>query len=157
MTETARAGAAAALRPMRSDDLDAVAAIERDLYPHPWRREHFAELLALPAGLAWVALDPAGGVAGYAVGWVAADEGEIANLAVAVPWRRRGVGGELLSAALGEARDRGARRVWLEVRASNAPAQALYAGHGFRVTARRPNYYTHPREDALIMSLGLDS
>lgn len=141
---------------MESGDLDEVAALERDLYPNPWRREHFAEFLSLPAGLAWVADDSAGGLAGYALAWVAADEGEVANLAVARGWQRRGIGSRLLEIVLREARARGARRVWLEVRASNLAAQSLYSRHGFRVAGRRKGYYMGPREDALVMAADLD-
>jgi len=141
---------------MEKHDLDRVAELERELYPNPWRREHFAEFLALPPGFAWVGLDPAGEVVGYALAWVAADESEIANLAVARSWQRRGVGSRLLGAALHEARSRGARRAWLEVRASNAAAQGLYAGHGFHVVGRRKSYYLSPREDALVMSADLE-
>lgn len=144
-----------ALRRMEPRDLDAVAGIERDLYPNPWRREHFAELLALPAGSAWVAIGDDGAVAGYAVGWVAADEAEVANIAVAPDRQRRGIGAGLLAALLGDAAARGARRAWLEVRASNAPAQALYARFGFRVVGTRAGYYWRPREDALVMATDL--
>ena len=145
----------AQVRPMEPGDLDAVAAIESALYPNPWHREHFAELLDLPAGIAWVAVEGDGTVSGYGVGWAAADEGEIANLAVTPERRRRGTGARILEALLREAAKRGARRAWLEVRASNEPAQVLYARHGFRVIGRRRGYYLRPREDALVMAAEL--
>jgi [ribosomal protein S18]-alanine N-acetyltransferase len=150
------AGGTLTIRRMEPGDLDPVAGIEADLYPNPWRREHFREFLALPAGLAWVAADAAGEVVGYALAWVAADESEVANLAVARARQREGLGTRLLATALGEARTRGARRAWLEVRASNAAAQALYARHGFQVVGRRRGYYRAPREDALVMSAELE-
>ena len=43
----------------------------------------------------------------------------------------------------------------LEVRASNAPALALYEGAGFRRVGVRKNFYTAPAEDAVLMTLFL--
>jgi ribosomal-protein-alanine N-acetyltransferase len=65
------------------------------------------------------------------------------------------VGRQLVSALVGEARASRARVVLLEVRASNAPALALYTSLGFSELDRRPDYYTHPDEDAVVMQLSL--
>ena len=83
--------------------------------------------------------------------WFAGDEGEIANLAVAPSARRHGIGAALLDASLGEARRRGVKQVYLEVRESNAAARALYERRGFSVVGRRKRYYRHPDEDALLL------
>jgi ribosomal-protein-alanine N-acetyltransferase len=88
---------------------------------------------------------------------VAADEGEIADLAVA-PWaRRRGVGGLLLDLAAADARDVGVRTLYLEVRESNAAAIALYESRGFGTIGRRRQYYRHPMEDALVLRRDLSA
>jgi len=58
---------------------------------------------------------------------------EIQGLAVAPSHQRRGIAGKLLSAAIGEARTRGARRLTLRVLADNEPARRLYEAHGFVV------------------------
>ena len=84
-----------------------------------------------------------------------ADELHINNVAVKHDYRRLGIAKKLLETVLDEAARRGARTAFLEVRAGNAPAQALYARCGFRVTGRRPGYYTQPVEDALVMSLAI--
>ena len=84
-------------RPFREPDLPAVCAIERVTFPEPWTRDQFAGLLAHPAGLGWVA-DSGEGAIGYAIGWVAGDEAELADLAVARPERRRGIGAGLVRA-----------------------------------------------------------
>lgn len=147
----------AVIRPIAAVDLGAVAALERVLYPNPWRREHFAELLALPGGRGWVAATTSGEIVGYALTRLAADEAELANLAVAEPWRRRGIATRLLDTALGDARERGAARVWLEVRASNVAARSLYRRRGFTVVGQRPGYYLRPREDAIVMVADLVS
>ena len=79
------------------------------------------------------------------------DEGQITNVATSEPYRRRGIGGALLHAMIREARRRGLLSLSLEVRASNTAAISLYERHGFSVAGRRRGFYTHPREDALVM------
>ena len=103
-----------------------------------------------PAGLGWVA-DSGEGAIGYAIGWVAGDEAELADLAVARPERRRGIGAGLVRAFAGEAGVRGARQLYLEVRDSNAEARRFYDRLGFRIVGRRAGYYRTPREDALVL------
>jgi len=92
---------------------------------------------------------------GFVAARMVADELHINNVAVREEYRRLGIARMLLETALDEAKRRGARRGFLEVRAGNTPAQALYAICGFRVTGRRPSYYTDPLEDALVMSLAI--
>jgi ribosomal-protein-alanine N-acetyltransferase len=69
--------------------------------------------------------------------------------------RKRGIGTLLLGRALEEAKGRGARRSFLEVRFSNKAAQSLYRRLGFLASDRRPRYYTDPAEDALVMKATL--
>ena len=83
--------------------------------------------------------------------WVIFDELHINTLAVAPEFRRRGYATALLQAVMREAETEGAVKATLEVRASNAAALALYERLGFRISARRPGYYTNPQEDALIL------
>ena len=85
----------------------------------------------------------------------AAGSGEILNLAVAPEFRRRGIGGTLLEEGLVAFHDRGAQEVFLEVRESNHSAQALYLARGFRPVGQRAAYYRNPRENALVLRLGL--
>lgn len=138
------------LRPATHGDLDAVAAVERASFSDPWSRNAFAGLLANPAVLFLVA-HAGGALVGYVVAWFAADESEIANVAVAPAARGRGVGARLLDAALAEAARRGAATTYLEVRESNGAARALYASRGFGELGRRRRYYRHPVEDALVL------
>ncbi|MBW3660928.1 MAG: ribosomal protein S18-alanine N-acetyltransferase [Gemmatimonadetes bacterium] len=140
------------VRALASDDLDACWEIEREAYPNPWRRDHFDELLDLDAGLGLAAVDQDDGILGYALGWVVTDEAELANIAVEASWRRRGIGARLLYAFAREAERRGAERVWLEVRESNAEARRFYDRHGFLMVGRRRGYYDRPREDAIVMA-----
>jgi [ribosomal protein S18]-alanine N-acetyltransferase len=138
------------LRPAVAADLEAVLAIERVSFSDPpWSRGSFASLLGDARVRFTVACDPT--VAGYVVTWVVADEGEIANLAVAPDRRRHGIGRRLLDHAVTEAIAAGARSLYLEVRESNVAARALYGCRGFAAVGRRPSYYKNPVEDALLL------
>ena len=143
------------VRPLRPADLAEVLTLERSVYPSPWPEEHLARIVALPGGIGRVAELEGGGVVGYALGWVAADEAELANIAVAPPYRRSGVGNRLLESMREAAGALGATRMYLEVRVSNEIAQAFYSSRGFTVTGRRREYYSRPREDALTMAVDL--
>jgi ribosomal-protein-alanine N-acetyltransferase len=151
----ARGDAAVEIRRCRDGDLDAVSAIERVIFPLPWKRDQFADLLAHPSGFGWVATVAGRGVAGYAMGWVAADEAELADLAVAEDVRGQGVGSDLVRAFASEAGIRGARRLYLEVRVSNEGARRFYHRLGFEIVGRRAGYYRNPLEDALAMGVDL--
>lgn len=142
-------------RPWREPDLDAVCEIERRSFPLPWTRRQFSDLHAHPAGFGWVAARRDGRLVGYAVGWVAADEAELADLAVSEESRDQGIGAVLVRAFAREAGVRGARRLYLEVRVSNERAQRFYDRLGFGVVGRRTAYYRNPREDALAMAASL--
>lgn len=109
-----------------------------------WSAASFATLLALPghAGL----LDAA---AGFVLGRVAADEGELLTLAVLPGCRRRGIGRALLRGWRQIAAGQGAATLFLEVEAGNASALALYVAEGFRQTGCRRAYYPNGG-DALL-------
>jgi ribosomal-protein-alanine N-acetyltransferase len=89
----------------------------------------------------------AGEVAGFAV-WRGVGDGEweLLNIAVAPPFRRRGVGRELVGLLP-------AGRVFIEVRESNVAARALYEASGFSVCGKRRGYYDSPDEDGIVMEL----
>ncbi|MCM3903409.1 MAG: ribosomal protein S18-alanine N-acetyltransferase, partial [Pyrinomonadaceae bacterium] len=94
-------------------------------------------------------------IAGYIVARLAANELHINNVAVRIEYRRRGIGSALLTHILEEGQVMAATAAFLEVRAGNSLAQALYEKCGFRGVGRRRNYYSAPMEDALIMSAQL--
>lgn len=141
--------------PMSGDHLDEVAALERACFPDPWSRDMLKEELENDLAAFLVALDEKEAVAGYAGLQVVLDEGYILNVAVRPDCRRRGVAGRLLQVFLDFAKGNRLAFLSLEVRASNYEAIALYGSRGFRSAGRRKNYYEHPREDALIMTLDL--
>lgn len=95
-------------------------------------------------------------LAGYIVARMGAEELHINNVAVRDEYRRRGIGRELLNRILDAGKHLGAQCAFLELRAGNTPALALYEECGFRVTSRRPRYYSDPIEDALVMITEFD-
>lgn len=143
--------------PMTGDHLDEVAELERICFTTPWSRNMLVEELQNDCAAFLVALDDEDHVAGYAGLLVVLDEGYITNVAVRPEYRRRGVAGKLLRVFLDFAKAHQLAFLTLEVRASNAPAMALYEGLGFRDVGRRKNYYEHPREDAVIMTKEFDT
>lgn len=96
-------------------------------------------------------------IAGFIVSRLVAGELHINNVAVRPEFHRRGFAAQLLTTVLREGRRNGARLAFLEVRAGNAAAQGLYRRCGFQVTGRRRRYYNQPVEDALLMSLALET
>jgi ribosomal-protein-alanine N-acetyltransferase len=86
-----------------------------------------------------------------------ADELQIMNVAVDPEQRRRGYGSALLADLLQFARGQNIAAATLEVRRSNAGAIQLYERHGFRHVGVRPRYYSDNHEDALIMSLAIET
>ena len=138
---------------MTPEDLFRVAALERLCFPaDPWSPEIFLAALENPNTAVLLARGENGAILGYAVLSAVLDEGNLDNIAVVPEARRRGVGEALLSAMIGFSREN-LSVLMLEVRASNAPAIALYGKHGFAVVGRRKNYYNAPKEDAILMTL----
>ncbi|MBI3068635.1 MAG: ribosomal protein S18-alanine N-acetyltransferase [Betaproteobacteria bacterium] len=144
-----------ACRRMTAADLDAVAAIEREIYTHPWTRGNFSD--SLEAGYHCWIMECGGMIVGYSVVMIALEEAHLLNLSIAAGWQRRGLGRDLLCFVMKLARDYAVRRIYLEVRPSNAAARALYARAGFSEIALRRGYYPagEGREDAIVMELKL--
>ncbi len=136
-------------------DVAAMLDIERRSFGDPWSEGSFREALTSPWSFGLVAQGNRG-IAGYLVAREVAGTGEVLNLAVAPEWRRKGIGGALLQAGIAALRRRRVTEVFLEVRESNRSAQALYLSHGFRAVGQRAAYYRNPREDALVLRLGLE-
>lgn len=143
------------LRALRENDLNAVMAIEVRGYPYPWTRGIFLDCLR--AGYPGLAMEQDGLLIGYSVLSLAADEAHVLNICIDPLVQSRGLGRQLLRALVEMARNRGAQRVFLEVRPSNTPALRLYHSEGFNEIGRRPRYYpaAQGREDALVMAIEL--
>ena len=117
--------------PMTAQHLPAVAELERICFPaDPWSEALFRAALENPGAAILLALGEDGALLGYAVLSTVLDEGNLDNIAVAPAYRRQGVADALLSVVTGFGREH-LSRLMLEVRASNAPAIALYEKYGF--------------------------
>jgi len=136
---------------MRDADLTEVLVVENAIYSHPWTRGNFAD--SLRAGYLCRTWRSGEELLGYFVLLVAAGEGHLLNLSVATARQRQGHGSRLLGEVMRLARGRDARKMFLEVRPTNAGAKALYSRFGFGQVAVRPGYYpAHGgREDALVL------
>lgn len=142
-------------RPMHPDDLDAVLAIEPEIYAFPWSRGNFAD--SLSAGYScWVA-ENGGRIIGYGALMMVLDEGHLLNLSIAKTWQGKGYGRALLQHFIEVARRHGAQMLFLEVRPSNTQAIALYESTGFNEFSVRRGYYpaANGREDAILMGLAI--
>jgi [ribosomal protein S18]-alanine N-acetyltransferase len=135
-------------------DAKALLELERRAFTDPWSEASFRDALGSAWTFALVA-DGAPGIVGYMIGREVAGTGEVLNLAVAPEFRRRGIAGALLEAGLAAFRRRKVDEVLLEVRESNRSAQSLYLSRGFRPIGQRAGYYRNPKEDALVLRLGL--
>lgn len=142
--------------PMSGDHLDEIAALEKICFSTPWSRAMLAEELDNACSAFLAALNEDGHVIGYAGLQVVLDEGYITNIAVRPEDRQKGVASQLLQVFIDFARGNQLAFLTLEVRPSNTAAIVFYGHHGFRTAGRRKNYYEHPKEDALIMTLEFD-
>ena len=141
-----------------ASDLDAVVAIEEASFYNPTTREWYETELARPeVCFVYVIRTSDAPVAGFVAFWRVLDEMHINNLAIDPRWRGRGLGRALLRGVMAAAAGHGIRRATLEVRRSNTPALRLYESEGFATVGVRPNYYSHPVEDALVLAAVVES
>ena len=127
-----------------------VAELEKLCFSDPWSENSVASELKNPLSLWLVALDDAT-VAGYVGSQSVQGEADMMNIAVHPDYRRKGIARQLVTELVAALAKKGVHRLALEVRASNAPAIALYEQLGFIQVGLRPNYYRNPKEDALIL------
>ena len=127
-----------------------VAALEKLCFSDPWSENSVASELNNPLSLWLVAVD-GDRVAGYVGSQTVMDESDMMNLAVHPDYRCQGIGSRLVDELIKELKKKGSQRLTLEVRVSNEPAKRLYDELGFSEIAVRKRYYSHPKEDALIL------
>ena len=147
------------IRRLADDDVAAVHAIQvKCPLAAQWRAEDYFHLARNPGGTVLV-VELEGARPPEIVGFVAihrvSDEAELRNIAVVPSHQRRGIAGALVAEALRILRGDGVKSTFLEVRASNQPALALYTSAGFRPLYTRREYYRDPVEDALVLACDL--
>ena len=147
---------------LSEEDLEQAAVLEQACFgSQAWSRQALADAAVNENALYLVmkeeaehapfqaVTDPV--LVGYCGVWLSFDEGEIMNVAVREEFRRRGCAGRLLEELLSRAKERGASRFILEVREKNLPAIRLYESLGFGRAGIRKNFYSDPKENALIL------
>ena len=136
--------------PMTAEHVPQVVQLEKICFADPWSEMSIAHELESIWSYWLVAMDGET-VAGYIGSQSSIDESDIMNVAVHPDYRRQGVAENLINNLIMDLKARGSRALMLEVRASNAPAIALYEKLGFSQVGCRRNYYRNPKEDALIL------
>jgi ribosomal-protein-alanine N-acetyltransferase len=133
-------------------DVDAVLSIEASVQAYPWTRGNFCD--AIDSVYLCFVDETAGELCGYAVLMPGVEEAELLNIGVAAAFQRKGLGRRMLSTLLKTAAEQGLNRVFLEVRAGNRAAIALYLRAGFSQVGVRRGYYQNAAgsEDALVMA-----
>ena len=135
---------------MTAAHVSSVAELEKVCFSAPWSENSVASELNNPLAL-WLVAVENDRLAGYIGSQSVEGEADVMNVAVHPDFRRRGIAEELCRQLVSVLNERDVHSLTLEVRASNAPAIALYEKLGFTLVGCRPNYYRHPKEDALIM------
>ena len=136
---------------MKQEHIPSVAQLERECFSEPWSEEGLRAELTKDEARFFV-FEASGEVLGYMGMHVILDECYITNVAVFPKARRRGVGEALVKNAVAVASQENCSFITLEVRVSNQGAIALYEKAGFSAVGERKNFYSSPRENALIMT-----
>ena len=135
---------------LKGDEI-AIAGLEQECFADPWSKE--AVLESAESGVLFLLFEEKGEILGYAGMQIVLDEGYVTNVAVNRNHRKKGIGIALVKGLISAARERELSFVSLEVRPSNTAAISLYSKLGFAEVGRRKNFYSHPTEDGLIMTL----
>ena len=139
----------ATLRDANKNDCALLVALEKECFVAPWTEGLFLGAFTRTDFYALV-LEEQGEIVGYICGTSLFETADIARVCVAKAHRRKGYGARLLDGFENKARSLGAERVFLEVRVSNEPAQALYTSRGYEKGRIRQKYYADG-EDGLEM------
>lgn len=135
---------------MTAKHVEQIAALERLCFSDPWSARSIEAELENPLSC-WLVAEENEQVLGYIGSQSCPPESDLMNVAVTPASRKRGIGRQLLCTLMTRLRSSGMESLTLEVRVSNTAARALYAQLGFSQVGKRPNYYIHPTEDALIL------
>lgn len=130
---------------------DEIHRIENESFSSPWSRESIDSSLESPVVFYFGALDAESKLRAFVCASVIAPEAEILNIAVSQSHRRQGLAQSLLLYLSDFLKENSVEDIFLEVRASNVPAQSLYRKFGFEVIGIRRKYYSAPTEDAVLM------
>lgn len=131
--------------------LDDVWEIEKICFSSPWSREDLEKQINIETSHFLVAVED-GRAVGYMGLQIFSEEGYVTNVAVLPQYRQRGIAAMLINEQMKNQMD----FITLEVRQSNTPAINLYTKMGFENVGIRPNFYSNPTENAIIMTRNFD-
>ena len=140
---------------MTMEDGAAVAEMEHQLFSDAWSEKSILETLDQTNTICLIA-EKAGRTAGYLLAYTAADEAEIARIAVEKELQRQGAARALLTELESVCGSEGIKKILLDVRSGNSAARALYENAGFKEDGIRQRFYEDPVEDAILMSRELE-
>lgn len=136
---------------MTSGQLEDVYIIETECFSHPWSKQSLEEELNNETSLFLVAKEE-NEVIGYIGMSIVIDEGYIFNVAVRESYRNKGVATALINELVTYSKKNNFSFITLEVRESNLPAISLYSKFGFIKAGERKDYYSNPKENAILMT-----
>lgn len=142
------------IRPISEIDAAQIKELEAELGLSAWSEQDYRLEAVRDDTISFVA-ESAGLIVGFVISRYGF-EAEILNIGVLPRNQKMGIGKALIAEVTGEARSRGATRLSLEVRASNADAKSFYSALGFTVNGSRPNFYSNPTEDADLLFLEIE-
>ena len=145
------------VRELKVEDSAAVAEMEQQIFLDPWSEKSVLETVQQKQSVCFAA-EKAGHLLGYLLAYHAADEAEIARIAVQKEARRQGAAGKLMQALEHYCEEHKMEKLLLDVRESNEAARSFYTKNGFVENGIRQGFYVNPSEDAVLMSrqLGAD-
>lgn len=145
------------VRELKVEDSAAVAEMEQQIFSDPWSEKSVLETVQQKQPVCFAA-EKAGHLLGYLLAYHAADEAEIARIAVQKEARRQGAAGKLMQALEHYCEEHKMEKLLLDVRESNEAARSFYTKNGFVEDGIRQGFYVNPSEDAVLMSrqLGAD-
>jgi ribosomal-protein-alanine N-acetyltransferase len=141
----------------RSEDIASqLHQLSEESYAHgsPWTEEQFQSTLK-QEHLFYILAESEAELIGFLAGSMIHQEAEIYNIVVSKEYKRQGIGSKLMSEMKRMLQVNGVRELFLEVRVSNKPAILLYKSFGFQPVGVRKNYYSKPREDAVVLKCTL--
>ena len=145
------------VRELKVEDSAAVAEMEQQIFSDSWSEKSVLETVQQKQSVCFAA-EKAGHLLGYLLAYHAADEAEIARIAVQKEARRQGAAGKLMQALEHYCEEHKMEKLLLDVRESNEAARSFYTKSGFVEDGIRQGFYVNPPEDAVLMSrqLGAD-
>lgn len=136
---------------LTKEEAAGVAELEYQSFSDAWSEKSILETLDHPQTIC-LSAHKAGKLVGYVLAYIAADEAEIARIAVYEEARKKGVGQALLEELMALCREKNIGKILLDVRKSNVIARSFYEKNDFKEDGIRQNFYKNPTEDAVLMS-----